>query len=395
MATVFKRRADQSRRGAKWTITWYDAEEQQWRKSPGSTDKESSLQKGRRLETESARRAEGIDPLDDHRLASIQQHIDEYIAKIEVCRRNPTYVLQVRNRIKRIIEGVRARRIVDLEPVKVACFVDGLKFKRREVSGVTKNEYFASIKGFTSWAVTTRRAEVDPLASLKKLERRVVSTTHPRRALSPTQVASLLEASARRPLLELQTVRIGKNKGKAIAKVAPATKRRAIGLGEERRLCYLLTVWAGLRRSEVAQLVWNDIDLKSDPWMIRLRPEATKSHRADKVVIHPELAAALIRHCEGVTSADLPIVSTVPNMKAFRADLKLAGIDPGNRESGFIDFHALRKTLGTIMAASGLSPRMRQTHMRHTDPRLTENTYMDERHLPISKELGSPRPSRS
>ena len=66
MATVFKRKADQRKRGAKWTITWFDAEDQCWKKSPGFTDKESSLQKGRRLESESARRAEGLaDPLDD------------------------------------------------------------------------------------------------------------------------------------------------------------------------------------------------------------------------------------------------------------------------------------------------------------------------------------------
>jgi hypothetical protein len=41
------------------------------------------------------------------------------------------------------------------------------------------------------------------------------------------------------------------------------------------------------------------------------------------------------------------------------------------------------------MAAAGLTPRMRQAHMRHTDPRLTENTYMDERLLPIAAEIAT------
>jgi hypothetical protein len=72
-----------------------------------------------------------------------------------------------------------------------------------------------------------------------------------------------------------------------------------------------------------------------------------------------------------------------------RGDLKLAGINAGNRESGFVDFHSLRMTLSTTMAAGGLTARVRQAHMRHTDPRLTENTYMDERLLPVADELAT------
>ena len=74
-------------------------------------------------------------------------------------------------------------------------------------------------------------------------------------------------------------------------------------------------------------------------------------------------------------------------MKVMTADLRFAGIDPGTQATGFIDFHSLRKTLSTMMAAAGMSQRARQAHMRHTDPRLTEGTYMDERLLPIAGEL--------
>lgn len=83
------------------------------------------------------------------------------------------------------------------------------------------------------------------------------------------------------------------------------------------------------------------------------------------------------------------VVRSVPDMKTFRADLRLAGIDEGNRETGFIDFHSLRKTLSTMMAMAKMSQRVRQSHMRHTDPRLTDNTYMDERLLPVAQELAT------
>ena len=47
----------------------------------------------------------------------------------------------------------------------------------------------------------------------------------------------------------------------------------------------------------------------------------------------------------------------------------------------------MRVTLATMMAAAGVSQRTRQAHMRHTDPRLTDNTYTDERLLPVAAEI--------
>lgn len=81
------------------------------------------------------------------------------------------------------------------------------------------------------------------------------------------------------------------------------------------------------------------------------------------------------------------VLSIVPSMKALVADLKLAEIDYGDKIKGFADFHALRTSLNTMMAVSGMNTRMRQAQMRHTDPRLTEITYLDEKLLPIAQEL--------
>ena len=48
MATVFKRKKDQRRKGSKWMVKWFDAEPQKWRDKTGYTDKEASLELGRR-----------------------------------------------------------------------------------------------------------------------------------------------------------------------------------------------------------------------------------------------------------------------------------------------------------------------------------------------------------
>ncbi|MCC6428616.1 MAG: hypothetical protein IT435_17580 [Phycisphaerales bacterium] len=52
-----------------------------------------------------------------------------------------------------------------------------------------------------------------------------------------------------------------------------------------------------------------------------------------------------------------------------------------------MDFHSLRMTLSTMMAVYGMSQRSRQAQMRHSDPKLTEITYMDLTLLPIADEL--------
>jgi integrase len=197
----------------------------------------------------------------------------------------------------------------------------------------------------------------------------------------------LLDAATRRPIYELQLIRRGKNRGQAIAHVRPESLAKTIRLGKNRRLAYLLAVWTGLRRSELKSVMWSDIDFGTLPVRIRLRAETTKSRRADTLAIHPQLEQELraIRPADNIE--DAPILSGVPGMKALVGDLKYAGIDPGTRAMGFVDFHSLRKSLSTMMAAAGMSQRARQAHMRHTDPRLTESTYMDERLLPIAAEL--------
>ena len=47
-----------------------------------------------------------------------------------------------------------------------------------------------------------------------------------------------------------------------------------------------------------------------------------------------------------------------------------------------LDFHCLRYTFATKLARSGISQRLAQELMRHSDPRLTANIYTDVTMLP-------------
>jgi integrase len=185
----------------------------------------------------------------------------------------------------------------------------------------------------------------------------------------------------------MRTVRHGKNKGKLVGKLSDSALAKAQRIGANRRLAYLLAIWTGLRRSELKALRWSDVAFGVLPISIRLRAETTKSKRADSIALHPQIEQELRAVRPKDKDDDGLILQCVPSIRAFHADCQAAGIDLGSRITGFVDFHALRKTLSTMMATHGMSQRARQAHMRHTDPRLTEGTYMDERLLPIADEL--------
>jgi integrase len=383
MASVFRRGGNK-----RYSISWFDAETDKWRERTGYTDKGLSLREGERLELESAKRAAGeIDPLAEHRKRPIREHLTDFIAKVTAGNRNSRYVLQVENRIVRIIEGTEAALLHQLDPVKIESFLSELRIRETALSGITHNEYISSIKAFTKWGVKAQRLAVDPLASLSLIERRAIVTAHPRRALTVEEIGKLLDSAARRPIYELQLIRRGKNRGQLLAEVRTESIAKATRIGANRRLAYLLAVWTGLRRSELKSLLWSDIDFGTLPVRIRLRAETTKSRRADTLAIHPQLEQELRAIRPADSAEDAPVLFGVPGMKALVGDLKFARIDPGTRAMGFVDFHSLRKSLSTMMAAAGMSQRARQAHMRHTDPRLTESTYMDERLLPIAAEL--------
>jgi len=289
----------------------------------------------------------------------------------------------------RIIEGTEAELLRDLDTVRILRFLSGLRVMERPLSGITRNEYIVSIKSFTSWAVQSRRIDPDPLITLKRTGRKAIKPKHPRRALTMAEIGRLLEATTRRPLLEVQTVRTGKNKGKPVGRVSKEARDKMIQLGQERRVSCLLAYWTGLRRNEIKRLQWRDIDLDVVPARTRLRAETTKSRRADVQVIHPQLAEALREWQPKRVRKNQAVVSSVPGMTVMKLDLKLAGIEHGNEQISYADLHAQRMSLSTSMAVHRLSPRVRQAHMRHADPRLTDVTYMDESLLPVADELYS------
>ena len=58
-----------------------------------------------------------------------------------------------------------------------------------------------------------------------------------------------------------------------------------------------------------------------------------------------------------------------------RADLEDAEIDWQDNGEGVIDFHSLRHSTASLLAASGVNPKTAQAIMRHSDINLTMSRY--------------------
>ena len=61
--------------------------------------------------------------------------------------------------------------------------------------------------------------------------------------------------------------------------------------------------------------------------------------------------------------------------RMLREDLQEAGINPEDNGQGKLDFHSLRHTTGSLLAASGVHPKVAQSIMRHSDINLTMSRY--------------------
>jgi len=215
------------------------------------------------------------------------------------------------------------------------------------VSGTTKNYYLKACRQFARWMVQDRRAGENPLQYLKPQSD--IEQTRRRRALEPDAIRRLLEAT------EVAGPRFGMD-------------------GYQRSLLYRLAVESGLRAGELRSLAAFSFDFQANT--VNVRPEDTKNRRGASLPLRADTAERLKSFLAG----------KLPNAKAFRlpnpgnmsrmirGDLVAAGIEPKN-DRGVVDFHSLRHTFGTLLAASGVHPKTAQTLMRHSDINLTMSRY--------------------
>lgn len=150
------------------------------------------------------------------------------------------------------------------------------------------------------------------------------------------------------------------------------------------RVLYLTAAMTGLRFGELLALRWQDIDWAGATVHVRRNYDyvnkilkAPKSGKVRSVPLAPELAAeldALSRSSRFTRDSNLvfgdprdgqPLRRT-PTMRRYQRALAAALLDPG------FDFHDLRHTFGTRLAAAGEPMRDIQEYMGHADLSTTQ-----------------------
>lgn len=355
MASVYRRTYRDKATGKLKRCRTYTIELSDGRRIKGYTDKLASERKASNLETMLARGEQGlIDPYADHKARPLSAHVADYLAELRTAGRDGMYVYTAEKRLNAVFNACGWGTLPDIT-LDAFCRwresgpVCGGTARRsgRKASGKTLNQYLDTVRAFCNWCVKRGRMAENPLRLAEKVTEEPV---RPRRPLTLDQARTLLEK-------------------------APADRRRV----------YLFALATGLRRQEIADLEWQDVRLDAPAPFLRLRAAKTKARRADCLYLKPELAAELrSMRPEGVPDARR-VFPSVPDMKTYRSDLDAAGIPYRVEGRGQADFHALRSTLATLLASSGVSPRVAMEQMRLTDRRLLDHVYTDARALDLAE----------
>ena len=324
----------------------------------------------------------------------IARHIEDYLAHLQVKtmrgkRVSPKHVRHVRDELGRVIRECRHRTLKDIDRRTLQRWMERLLRTPRDtddpeslpLSGRTINMHRAAIVAFCNWCVAEGRLSLNPLGGLPKVEES--EPARKRRPLTEDEIARLLKAAQERPLRDALTIRRGRNKGMPLAKVSEKERRRLEHLGVERALVYKFMILTGLRRGEVASLTVGALCLDEANPYVHVEGKHAKSGRAATLPLRAGLTDDLRKHVARLAEAsgaevapDAPLFNVGRNLlRTFNLDLAVAGIPKRDAQGRTLDVHCLRHTFATLLARNGVSPGVAQKLMRHSDIRLTMNTY--------------------
>jgi integrase len=308
-----------------------------------TNDKQVAEQKLRKIVQAEQRERDGLlmpKQQRDAASAPLQTHINDYVADRRAVGRDEKYVRELERKLVKLGDECRWRRVAEVTPESFRAW----RVKQRK-NPKTLNEYLNAICGLMNWLEP--RIGANPLRHVEKVQ---TNGGDPRRRAFTAE--------------ELQ---------------------RLISVSGPRGVVYLIAAQTGIRRGELAQIEWRDVHLDATQPFISVRASVSKNHSHAQQPLSTEAVAALVQlRSTDAKATDLVFAGRLPRMPEFRKDLAAAGIDYVDARGEHADFHALRKTFGTLLTLSGVSQRTVMEMMRHSDMRLTAKTYTDAHMLPVS-----------
>ncbi len=307
-----------------------------------------------------------MDRFKEHRKRPLKEHLADFKASLIAKGNTLRYADQRKKRIETVFDACGFRAWQDISASKIQKVISTLRktvetVKTEKINGKnvrkwvpkdlglmsakTQGYYLKAVQQFCRWMVQDSRASESPVEHLKP--KKAISAK--RRALEPDEVRKLLE----------RTQKAGANYG--------------IG-GSERALLYRLAVETGLRVSELKSLKAESFDFESGTVTVEA---AYTKNRTEAVLPLRQDTAAILKDC---LKARLPkgpafnLPHTSNFAKMLRDDIGVAEIEY-DKDNKKLDFHSLRHTFGTMLAASGVHPKTAQDLMRHSDINLTMSRY--------------------
>ena len=376
MASIFKQtfttsdpktRKKVRRKSTHWYISYVNADGIRCRVR-GYKDKTATAQLAAKLEKESELEQSGvIDRYKQHRIRPLSEHLADYKLALLAKGSTQQHVNQQAYRIERIFSACGFRTFADVQASRILTFIDvfrktvevnatdnkGNQVKKTKdlgaISAQSKKYYLTAIKSFFRWMQKDNRMADNPI---EYLEPKSVTKNdiNKRRALEPKEAALLLDGTAK------AGVSYGMD-------------------GLERALLYRLAIESGLRSNELRSLTVSSFDFKART--VTLEADSAKNRREAvlplKIDTADMLKAFVFNKMPSAIVFNMPYPCNVVRM--FRRDLQAIGIDSADNGRGKLDFHSLRHTTGSFLAASGVHPKTAQNLLRHSTIDLTMNIY--------------------
>ena len=362
MARVFRHTYTRKGRGGKrvtvqarkWYIEYRDSDGVR-RRVPGYRDRTATGQYAAEL-VRAAERGETdlIDRYKQHRARPLSEHLDDFEQALVAKGTTAKHARQVTARARRLLDDCGFRHWPEISASKVQTFLADLQRDTEDKKGAspqTANFYLQAVKQFCRWLVRDGRAPENRLAHLQGFNVRT-DRRHDRRALSADELRRLVTAAATGP------IRHGMD-------------------GPARAMLYQLAVETGLRAGELRSLSRASFDLDTRPATVTVRAAYSKRRREDVLPLRAGLAERLRTFLAG-RPADEPAF-TMPRpdyvAKMMQTDLATAKIGYRDDAGRVADFHSLRHSFLTLLAAGGVHPKIAQALARHSTITLTMDRY--------------------
>jgi len=340
------------RQSTKWYVKYRDAD-RIVRCVPGYTDKEATKQLEARLVKEAALANEGVvDRYKSHRTRPLKEHLEEFRQSLLAKGNTAKHAELTFSRAQAVMEGCKFATWSEISASKVQQHLSGLRQGSEGLSAQTSNFYLQAAKQFCRWMVQDRRAPESPLSHLKGMNVRT-DRRHDRVSFEVDEIRRLLAVTVEQP------ERFGMS-------------------GCERALLYRVAVETGLRRKELRMLKVSSFDFETHT--VNVAAAYSKRRREDTLPLRAETCAALETFFAGRMLGAKAFGGrykqlTDKTAKMIEADLAAAGIAYTDAQGRYRDFHALRHTTGSWLAANGVHPKIAQAIMRHSTIDLTMSRY--------------------